>query len=109
MQTALREALEESTKILPWLREHIIVPRPHERPLVLRHIVFPDLIGSDSAVIAAVIVVDMNDCPLPSEDLLTELFLLTPAEVRLAQKLSCGLDLSTMAREFGVTRETIRA
>jgi DNA-binding CsgD family transcriptional regulator len=108
MQVALRKALSDATKVLPLLSEHIIVPNAHGRPLLLRRIIF-NSDQTDDSVIAAVIVVDMNDCPLPSEGLLTELYLLTPAEVRLAQRLSCGMDPSTIAREFGVARETIRA
>ena len=50
----------------------------------------------------------MNDCPLPSEDLLHELFLLTPAEARVARRLSCGEDLGSIAKDLGVTRGTLR-
>jgi DNA-binding CsgD family transcriptional regulator len=108
IQVALREALRASTRVLPQLGPYITVPRHSSRPLLLRSIVLPPSGNSDGGATAALIVLDMEDCPLPDEELLRDLFLLTPAEIRLARRLACGDNLGDLAGEFGVSIGTLR-
>jgi len=108
VQIALREALRASTEVLPQLETFISVPRRDLRPLLMRSI---PVNGDPHArgVTTALIILDMEDCPLPDEELLRSVFLLTPAEIRLARKLSCGESLAEVARQSGISVETVRA
>jgi DNA-binding CsgD family transcriptional regulator len=108
VQVALRRALRTSAQVLPVLGEHIIVPRPESRPLLLRHVVLHGMPEATGEQLTAIVVLDLEDCPLPHENLLRELFFLTPAEVRLAQRLSCGEDLGSIAKGLRVSRATLR-
>ena len=110
MQVALRNALKASTKVLPQLGEFITVPRPASRPLLLRSIRFPESAEGEQPVgpSAAIVVLDMDDCPQPDEQLLREVFLLTPAQTRLARQLSRGDSLGEIAEGAGVSLGTLR-
>jgi DNA-binding CsgD family transcriptional regulator len=108
VQAALRKALEKSTQVVPVLGEHIVVPRATSRPLLLRNVLLPGM-AEPGEQLTAIIVLDLEDCPLPDEKLLRDLFLLTPAEARLAKRLSCGEDLGSISKGLGVTRGTLRA
>ncbi len=107
LQIALREAMRKSSQVEPRLGSFITVPRETARPLLLRRILMPGNPDSEDPM-AALIVLDMDDCPLPDEDLLRDVFLLTPAEVRLARNLSCGKSLVEIAEEVGVGVQTLR-
>jgi DNA-binding CsgD family transcriptional regulator len=109
VQAALRKALEKSTQVVPVLGEHIVVPRATSRPLLLRNVLLPGMAEPAGEQLTAIIVLDLEDCPLPDEKLLRDLFLLTPAEARLAKRLSCGEDLASIAKGLGVARGTLRA
>jgi DNA-binding CsgD family transcriptional regulator len=109
IQVALRKALESSSKVVPVLGEHIVVPRATSRPLLLRNVLLPGLPETANEQLTAIIVLDLEECPVPDENLLRDLFLLTPAEARLAKRLSCGEGLDSIARDLGVTRGTLRA
>ena len=107
MLEALRAALRTATEVSPQLGYIITVPRATSRPLLLRTIRFRADAKQESAT-AALIVLDMEDCPRPDERILRELFLLTPAEARLATGLSCGDNLHTISKELGVGIGTLR-
>jgi DNA-binding CsgD family transcriptional regulator len=109
VQDGLRIALKGSAEVAPLLGDHIVVPRADSRPLLLRQLTIPG--GLDDAtgeLMAAIVVLDMEDCPHPDEDLLRDLFLLTPAEARVANRMCCGQDLASIARDLGVSRGTVR-
>jgi DNA-binding CsgD family transcriptional regulator len=108
VQDGLRSALMGSAEVAPLLGNHIMVPRADSRPLLLRQLSVPGGLDVVGEAIAAIVVLDMDDCPHPDEDLLRELFLLTPAEARLAKRLACGQDLASIAKDLGVTRGTVR-
>jgi DNA-binding CsgD family transcriptional regulator len=108
LQVALRKAPKTSAQVVLVLGEHIIVLRPHSRPLVLQHVVLHGMPVTPGEQLTAIVVLDLENCPLPHETLLRDLFLLTPAEVRLAQRLSCGEDLGSIAGDLGVARATLR-
>lgn len=108
MQEALRDAMRASTRVLPQLGEFITVPRPTSRPLLLRSIHFSNGGDADNGSRAAIVVLDMDDCPRPDSELLREVFLLTPAQSRLAQLLSRGASLGEIAKETGLSLGTLR-
>jgi DNA-binding CsgD family transcriptional regulator len=108
VQDGLRAALGVSARIAPIFGEYIVVPRAAARPLLLRNLLVPKNSESADDTLTAVVVLDMEDCPQPDEELLREVFLLTPAEARLARKMSCGEDLGSIADDLGVTRGTLR-
>ena len=47
--------------------------------------------------------------PTPSEELLAELFGLSPAEARLAQRIACGDSLEDIAAGAGIKMSTARS
>jgi DNA-binding CsgD family transcriptional regulator len=108
VQDGLRSALMGSAEVAPILGDHIVVPRADSRPLLLRQLTLPGGLDVSGEAIAAIVVLDMEDCPHPDEDLLRDLFLLTPAEARVANRLSCGQDVASIARDLGVSRGTVR-
>jgi DNA-binding CsgD family transcriptional regulator len=108
IQIALREALRASTRVLPQLGPYITVPRRSSRPLLLRSIVLAPGGDGQGGASAALIVLDMEDAPQPDDELLRDLFLLTPAEIRLARHLSRGENLSDIAEAIGVAIGTLR-
>lgn len=108
VQDGLRSALMGSAEVAPILGDHIVVPRADSRPLLLRQLTLPGGLDVSGEAIAAIVVLDMQDCPHPDEDLLRDLFLLTPAEARVANRLSCGQDVASIARDLGVSRGTVR-
>jgi DNA-binding CsgD family transcriptional regulator len=108
VQDGLRSALMGSAEVAPILGDHIVVPRADSRPLLLRQLILPGGLDVSGEAIAAIVVLDMQDCPHPDEDLLRDLFLLTPAEARVANRLSCGQDVASIARNLGVSRGTVR-
>jgi DNA-binding CsgD family transcriptional regulator len=108
IQAALREALRASTQVLPQLGSFITVPRENSRPLLLRRILIPGNVDAEEAATAALILLDMEDCPEPDGELLRDVFLLTRAEIRLAKRLSCGESLSEIADRLGVSVATLR-
>lgn len=108
IQLALREALRASTNVLPQLGEYITVPRNGSRPLLLRRIYLSADVEADDDPTATLIVLDMEDCPQPDESLLRDVFLLTPAETRLARRLSRGDNLRGIAEDLGVQPGTLR-
>jgi DNA-binding CsgD family transcriptional regulator len=109
VQEGLRTALMGSAEVAPLLGDHIVVPRAASRPLLLRQLSVPGGLDVTGEAIAAIVVLDMEDCPHPDEHLLRDLFLLTPAEARVAKRLSCGQDLASIAKDLGVSRGTVRA
>lgn len=108
IQLALREALRASSHVLPQLGEYITVPRTSARPLLLRRIYLSPNVEADDDPTATLIVLDMEDCPQPDETLLRDVFLLTPAETRLARRLSRGDNLREIAQDLGVRPGTLR-
>ena len=108
VQDGLRSALMGSAEVAPILGDHIVVPRADSRPLLLRQLILPGGLDVSGEAIAAIVVLDMEDCPHPDEDLLRDLFLLTPAKARVANRLSCGQDVASIACHLGVSRGTVR-
>jgi DNA-binding CsgD family transcriptional regulator len=106
LEVGLREALKNSLNTVPILGEHIIVPRETGRSLILRSVALPG--EQETERLTALIVLDLEDCPYPDEKLLRDLFLLTPAECRLAARLCCGEALDRIAKDLNVTRGTLR-
>ena len=108
IQAALRNALRASSQLIPQLGDYITVPRPMSRPLLLRSILVPGDPPPEGGATAALIVLDMEDCPQPDEELLQEVFLMTPAETRLARRLSRGENLTAIAQELRLSIGTLR-
>ena len=108
IQEALRAALRASTEVLPQLGQYIVVPRAGSRPLILRSIQASHQSGAEADATTALIVLDMEDCMRPDEELLRDMFLLTAAEIRLARRLSCGENLTDIAADIGISTGTLR-
>lgn len=108
IQNALRAALRASAELVPQMGRYIVVPRAEARPLILRCLALPDGPAEGAGRTVALILLDMEDCPLPDPELLRDIFLFTPAEVRLASRLSCGESLEDIAGKLGLSLGTVR-
>lgn len=90
-------------------RTALSVPRPGKRPLVLRVV---SIETHDRALPrdarAVVVLVDPEDSPQPSEIALKVLFRLTPAELRIADRLVGGETLPDIAAALNITITTLR-
>lgn len=88
--------------------QSVRIPRPGRRPLALR--VLPLADGSDRfrGARAMVLVFDPDDTPRPDEALVREIFGLTPAEWRIAERLIGGDSLADIAAALDVTVSTVR-
>lgn len=64
-----------------------------------------DLFGN---VAAYALLASPGNALLPSVDIITALFDLTPAEAQVARSIADGKSISTLAAELGVSRETVR-
>jgi DNA-binding CsgD family transcriptional regulator len=76
------------------------------RPLVLRAV--PIAVGRQSGPHTVVILLDLEATPEPQAEALQKLFELTPAEARLALRISRGRSPEQIAKEGGVAVSTIR-
>lgn len=104
----LREALRLSTDAAPQLGYIVAVPRATKRPRLLRSIQIDSGQNDGKPSTATLVILDLDDCPQPGEELLQHLFGLAPAECRVARRLSCGEELSSIARSLGTSVATVR-
>ena len=77
-----------------------------ERPLIARALNLPGL--AEEGVEALLILLDLDACAQPSEEVLQRAFGLTKCETKLALRLACGENLQDIADEFGITIGTAR-
>jgi len=88
------------------------IPRsPHKLPfrLLLTPVPYSDALPLGlSGPAAAVLIIDRQAHPEPDASLLREVFSLTPAEARVTGKLSQGQSADEIARQLGVSVETVR-
>src|SRR5919199_92663 len=85
----------------------VAILRDEGQPLVLR--VAPMVGTADpEAVKAVIMLVDLEDGPELSEELLRGTLGLTPAEARLAQRIACGDSLEEVAERYQVSLGTVR-
>jgi DNA-binding CsgD family transcriptional regulator len=87
----------------------VLLPRSGRRPLVA----YPTRLSAISSNIfcdyqAVVVFVDPERRLIVPREILRSAFGLTPAEARLANRLSTGDGLGVIADELGVSRETVR-
>jgi DNA-binding CsgD family transcriptional regulator len=98
VQMAIRDALRTASVVSPRLGYIVAVDRESRRPLLLRSVqLAEDGIEGSVGSTAAVVLLDPEDYPQPDELLLSQMFRLTPAECRLAQRLSRGQSLQEIS------------
>jgi DNA-binding CsgD family transcriptional regulator len=108
LQQALRGALRNASAASPLLGYIIALPRTTQRPILLRSIQVAGSDDSPSDRIVAIVLLDLEQCPQPDDLVLQQVFGLTPAETRLAKRLTGGEDLSSISEDFGVKIGTLR-
>lgn len=87
----------------------VLLPRIEGRPLVAFPMCLPNVSRDIFAPCRAIVVfVDLGRETATPDNLFRDVFKLTPAEVKLAEKTTCGDDLTTAADELGVALETVR-
>ena len=108
---ALREQLMQAIRAACKLQRSsgVCVPQPGTPAEAWPRMVVVPVVGASGEVSAAVWVLNTEAPALPSEDLLSALFLLSPAEARLAIGLLKGLSAAECAQQSGVGVATIRS
>ena len=86
----------------------VAIPRDEGCPLILRVAPVVGPAHADGAK-AVITLVDLEEGPELPDELLRAAFGLTPAEVRLAQRIACGDGLEDIAERHQVSLCTVRA
>ena len=109
-QTILDQSLEYGGREREGRREAIGLKRAERRPIVARVIPVEGEARKllDGAALV-VILLDPENCPEPSHDLLQQVFGLTKSEARLARRLLGGHSLQDIADACGVSVGTVRS
>ncbi|WP_018261261.1 helix-turn-helix transcriptional regulator [Methylobacterium sp. WSM2598] len=84
----------------------VLIDRPGQRPLIMHATPVP-VLGEDGPH-SVLILVDLDDSTRPSTAALERIFGLTPAEARLAVKLTRGDTLAEIAEQHGLSVHTVR-
>ncbi|MBM0204441.1 helix-turn-helix transcriptional regulator [Micromonospora sp. STR1s_5] len=112
-QTILDDALEglaSGSSTDPLLGSALGLARSDRQPLIIR--VVPIEAEARAVLEGAallVVMLDPEECPEPTHDLLRDVFGLTRGEARLACRLLCGETLNEIAGRSGVTLGTVRS
>jgi DNA-binding CsgD family transcriptional regulator len=77
-----------------------------ERPLIARK---TSLCQGDQEIGSILVLIDLNECPGPSIDILRLTFGLTVAEAKLAARLASGESLHCIATDQNISVATVRA
>ena len=108
-------ALHSAIHLLLWTRTTsalmppVVMPREGARPL-LAYCTRLEGLSVDllSPCQAMVVLIDPDRQKYPPRETLIKAFDLTPAEARLAAEIAAGRDISAIASEFGISKETAR-
>jgi DNA-binding CsgD family transcriptional regulator len=88
----------------------IPLPRERQRPLLVYLLKLPSLTANSGAECRAIaVLIDPDKRSVPTDATLRALFKLTPAEARLAGKVSCGAALDEAAASLGISKETSKS
>jgi DNA-binding CsgD family transcriptional regulator len=109
------EALDRALNLLLWassgaaMLQPVAMPRRGKRPILAYPIKLPTISANIFADCQALLVfVDLEHRPRPPQESLCASFALTPAEARLATRISSGDNLETVADSLCVSKETAR-
>lgn len=108
-QRAIEARIAQAIAEGPGSEGPLHIARPGRRPLLLD--VLPAPTRFDGPFLFArliLLLIDLDEKPLPAAAVLSAVFGLTPAEVGLAQDLAAGLTLAEAADKRGIARETAR-
>ena len=109
---ALREQLMQAIRAACALQHSsgVCVPQPGTPPETWPRMVVVPVVGTAAEEVRAAIWILNTEAPaLPSEELLNALFLLSPAEARLAIGLLKGMSAAECAQQSGVGVATVRS
>jgi DNA-binding CsgD family transcriptional regulator len=84
----------------------ILIEREGQRPIIINAVPVPVL--SDEGPHTVLVLIDLDDSPLPKQTTLERVFGLTPAEARLATLLARGATTSEAAEALGISVATVR-
>jgi len=109
------KALDRALHELLWTRTNaalmppVALPRRGKRPILA----YPVKLSTVSASIfadcqAILVLVDLEQRPRPPQEALHSSFALSPAEARIAVRIGAGEQLSSIADELGISKETAR-
>jgi DNA-binding CsgD family transcriptional regulator len=110
--TALRQIIERAianAETGAALMPPVAVARPGRRALAVYAVPLGGVVRDVlTAVRAIVIVRDLEECPMPPEAHVRNLFSLTCAEANLAMRVASGAHLEVAANELGIAYQTAR-
>ncbi|WP_164730601.1 helix-turn-helix transcriptional regulator, partial [Pelagibacterium montanilacus] len=109
IQTALTELIARALAEGPQSGAPLRIPRKGKRPLLVDMLPVPG--EFDRPLLFArliVLVIDLDDRPLPARDVLAAIFGLSPREAQLGLDLASGMTLTESAERHGVSSETVR-
>ncbi|MEP5766588.1 MAG: helix-turn-helix transcriptional regulator [Halieaceae bacterium] len=112
LQTLVEDAISIQRSGIPGTARALRIPRASGRQdygLVLRPVPLSDWAEGQSSPCIAVFISDPEQQEPASQQLLSELFELTPAESNLAMKLARGLSLAQLSEEQNISPHTARA
>ncbi|WP_052763982.1 helix-turn-helix transcriptional regulator [Microvirga massiliensis] len=109
-QTMLDQHLKYGGTHKQWRRRGLGLIRPDKRPLIAYVVpVDPDARAEIDGAALVLILVDPEDCVEASDAILQQVFEMTKAEARIANRLLCGSSLQEIANDTGVSVSTVRA
>ena len=109
-QTIMDQSLKYGASQTHWRREAIALKRRDSRPLIARVIpVEGEAQGHLDGAALVLLLIDPEDCPVPSFGILKQVFELTKTEARIATQLVCGQTMQNVAEQTGVSVGTIRS
>ncbi|WP_157784698.1 helix-turn-helix transcriptional regulator [Sinorhizobium fredii] len=108
-------ALDQAIRELLWqgtpseTRKPVLLPRQNRRPLLAYPLRLSGVsVDAFSPCQAVIVLIDPDACPPPTEAVLKNSLGLTPAEARLALRLSSGEKLECAAEQMNISQQTAR-
>jgi len=87
----------------------VAIERPGRRAMAVYAVPLSDVVRDVLAAVRAIVVIrDLEECSMPPEAHLRNLFSLTSAEARLATRVASGEHLEVAAEELGIAYQTAR-
>ena len=109
-QTVLDQALTHGSKPGQRRRQALGLKRADKRPLIVRAVpVDPAARTEIDGAAIVLMLVDPEDCAEPSDSMLQQVFGMTKAEARVANRIMCGASLQEIAEATDVSVGTVRS
>jgi DNA-binding CsgD family transcriptional regulator len=110
LQTMLDQHLKYGESHKQWRRQALGIKRDDRRSLIVRAVTIDPAVRHEIDNAAVVLMlVDPEDCAEPSDAILQQVFGMTKAEARIANRLLCGESIQEIAEATRVSVGTVRS